>query len=265
MVCARLGTYLRAPRDHEICITMDERTPQDQVCTISELVEAILLQAHLSPLELLVVRATNRTFNDVILNALPFREALWLKPNTSTNPTDPNIITLNPFLEQIFSRGQKTYFNRDPFSAMVAGILLSQGRACKRCYSKQLDLAKLPDEQCYLHLPILDTGDEEEYFTPAVWDEKALWRRMYATNPVIPIHVVDAHPIAHKWECAATTTMGGIMDQLVMGEVLFATAESRAKYKELRERLRREEETRVAEEARGRLEIMMPYSDYECS
>lgn len=65
-----------------------------------------------------------------------------------------------------------------------------------------MDLDSLPDEQYYLHLPLLRTYDDEDYFLPVQWSEDALWRKMYVTRAVLPVHVVDGSPIAHRWEIA---------------------------------------------------------------
>lgn len=92
---------------------------------------------------------------------------------------------------------------------------------CKQFYSKRIDLASLQDQRLYLHLPLLETRDKENYFTPAQWYKHAIWRSMYVTRPVLPIHVVDVSPIAHRWEIAPTTTLGEVIPTLVVGWVLF--------------------------------------------
>lgn len=209
---------------------MVSQNAQTTVCSIAELVEAILLFADLSPLQLLIMRGVNKTFDDVILHALPFRRALFLEPDESTtaNETDPAQVRINPFLEKIYPSGAKHFFN------LVLGrtanvhvytegrdVLVGQGKVCKRCYSKRIILAGLDDDLCYLHLPLLETRDEEDYFAPAQWWQDAIWRKMYATRPILPIHIVDATPLAHKWELPPMTTLGEIVSRSIVGGVIF--------------------------------------------
>lgn len=73
---------------------MDQRTAQERVFTISELVEAILLEAQLSLLELLSARLISKTFNFIILNALPFRRTLFLDAAETCNLNDTIHLTL---------------------------------------------------------------------------------------------------------------------------------------------------------------------------
>jgi hypothetical protein len=92
---------------------MDPRNPQTRVCGIAELVEAILHEAEMSLLDLILARRINRTFNDVILHALPFRRALFLEADESRTlvETDPSNVQVNPFLEKIFPAGAKHFFD----------------------------------------------------------------------------------------------------------------------------------------------------------
>ena len=216
---------------------MDNRSAQDKVCNVAELVEAILLHAELSPLDLLLARRINKTFNDVILHALPFRRALFLEADTTSteSETDPEKIEINPFLEKIFPKRTKRYFDlvlhRHAYGYMYPcsrDVLIGHGSLCKECYSNRINLAELADSQLYLHLPLLEAHQEEDYFTPAQWYQHASWRRMYATRPVLPVHVVDTSPIAHRWEVAPTTTLGEIIPTLVVGEVVFSSVEKSA-------------------------------------
>jgi hypothetical protein len=217
---------------------MDPRNPQTRVCGIAELVEAILHEAEMSPLDLILARRINRTFNDVILHALPFRRALFLEADESRTRVeiDPSNVEVNPFLEKIFPAGAKHFFDlvlgrTDDVHIWTEGrdVLVGQGKVCKQCYSKRIDLASLEDERCYLHLPILETRDVEDHFTPAQWYEHALWRNMYATRPVLPVHVVDATPVAHGWHIAPKTTLGEIVPALVVGQVSFSATDSQSK------------------------------------
>jgi hypothetical protein len=215
---------------------MDSRNAQTRVFSITEIVEAILRQADMSPVNLLLVRRINRTFNDVILHALPFRRALFLELDETRTEleTEPSNIEMNPFREQIFSEGAKFYFdlvlgrtkNRLEFIAQGRDVLVGQGKVCKRCYSKCMDLASLEDDRCYLHLPLIETHDEEGFFTPAQWCEHAIWRKMYATRPALLIHIVHTSPMAHRWAMAPATTLGEIISAVVLGKVVFSTPEN---------------------------------------
>jgi hypothetical protein len=206
---------------------MDQRTAKEKVFTILELVEAILLEAHFSLYELLSARLISKNFNFIILNTLPFRRTLFLDAVETSNKD--GTILVNPFLEKILPRRAKQYFDlvlhrygREDHYAQGRDVLIGQGKTCKRCYSNRMDLASLPDEQYYLHLPLLETYDDEDYFQPAQWSKDALWRKMYVTRPVLPVHVVDSSPIAHRWEIAPKTTLGEIVDGLVIGKVVFS-------------------------------------------
>jgi hypothetical protein len=207
---------------------MDTRNAQTRVCNITELVEEILLQADQSPLDLLLARRINKTFNDVILHALPFRRALFLEPDDTftESETDPANVEVNPFFEKIFTANARAYFDRVLGRTEGHDVLVGLGKVCKRCYSKRINLASLEDDRCYLQLPLLETRDVEDYFTPAQWHEHALWRNMYATRPILPIHVVDTTPIAHRWQIAPKTTLGDIVPVLVVGHVSFSATES---------------------------------------
>lgn len=211
---------------------MDQRSAQERVWAIWELVEAILLEAQLSPLDLLSARLVSKTFDLVILNALPLRRALFLDAEETHNQITPDTIRINPFLEKIFPRRAQDYFDivlhrreYDDFWDQGRFVLVGQGKFCKRCYSNRMDLASLPDEDCYLHLPLLETRDEEDYFLPAQWSKNALWRKMYATRPALPVHVVDTLPIAHRWVIPPKTTLGEIIDALVIGKIVFSAPE----------------------------------------
>jgi hypothetical protein len=214
---------------------MDTRNAQTRVFSIAEIVEAILRLADISPVDLLIVRRVNRTFNDVVLHALPFRRALFLDPDEAPTElaTEPASIEINPFLEQIFPTHAKFFFDLvlgrlSPLfmDADDRDVLIGQGKLCKRCYSNRMDLASLEDERCYLHLPLIETHDEEDYFTPAQWYEHASWRKMYATRPALPVHVVHTSPMAHRWAIAPATTLGEIVSALVVGQVVFSTPEN---------------------------------------
>ena len=213
---------------------MNKPSPQERVCAISELVEAILVYAQLSPLHLLRARRINRTFNLVILNALPLRRVLFLDAVDMLGPKEPDSIGINPFLSTIFPKRARSFFYRRHHQMLYSHVeereaLILKASVCKKCYSNRLNLASLPDEGCYLHLPLLETYDEEDYFSPAQWYKHALWRNMYATRPVVPLHVVDTCVIAHRWEIVPKTTLGEIVDNLIVGKVVFWSPEERAK------------------------------------
>jgi hypothetical protein len=222
---------------------MDERNPQDHVFTLVELVTAILLHADMTPLELLVARRINKTFNDVILHALPFRRILFLEADTTSTESevDPNQVEVNPFLEKIFPQCAKSYFDLVLHRRYIHGrrisdlhgsdereVFICQGHICKRCYSRQIDLASLQHGRLFVHLPLLQTYDEEDYFPAALWNEYAIWRRMYVTRPVLPIHVVEASPVVHKWEIAPATPLGEVLPRLVVGNIVFSAQGPRA-------------------------------------
>ncbi|KAF2445310.1 hypothetical protein P171DRAFT_432007 [Karstenula rhodostoma CBS 690.94] len=213
---------------------MGTQNVQTRVCSIAELVESILHQADMSPLDLLLARRINKTFNDVIIHSLPFRRALFLEPNPDGMELDidPSKVEVNPFLRKIFPQATKDYFDlaldpikRKHFLLVGHEVLVCQGKLCKVGNSNRVRLAYLDDNRCFVHLPRLDTNDEEDYFTRAQWYEHALWRKMYATRPNLSTHVVWKSPIYHQYDIVHEATLGEIVSAVVTGQVVFSTPE----------------------------------------
>lgn len=108
-------------------------------------------------------------FNFIILHTFPFRRMLFLD---AVEPSGINeTVHVNPFLEKAFPRRAKRYFDHVlRHSGKEDGFyrgrraLLCQGMICKRPFSDLMDLLSLPDEQCYIHLPLLETRDDEDFF-----------------------------------------------------------------------------------------------------
>lgn len=221
---------------------MTHPSPQQSVFTIPELVEHILLSAHLSPLPLLLTRLTNKTFNLVILSARPFRELLFLDPKIHPSFTKPSppVVQMNPLLEKMFPVHMQKHFSRlrarrdaqcmmalgyfDPaFSDEVMGLscadeaLLPQVVENARCRGRDFEWACLGGgyEGACLHLPFVGCGGEGDLGR----GDEALWRSMHATRPAVPIHVIEVGPGGwrHKWEIEAGAKMGQVMDCLVFG------------------------------------------------
>lgn len=208
---------------------------QTRVFSIVELVEAILEQANMSPLELLLARRINKTFNDVILHSRPFRHALFFELDLvgTDQDLDPETVEVNPFLRKIFPSATKEFFDVafDPertkgHISIGREDLIMQGIMCKDNNNTRRRLAHLGDYHCFVHLPQLETDGAADSFTQAQWYEKALWRKMYATRPALPVHIAGRSPYAHIDYMTPGTTPGEVVSAATKGTVAFSTPET---------------------------------------
>lgn len=217
---------------------MDKQNAQNRVLTLVELVKAVLLQAEMTPVELLIARGINKTFNNVILHELPFRRILFLEAETTRTEleTDSTKIEINPFLEKILPKSARHFFARAASRRYVRDRLIREGWNCKYWgRASRVGLGDLMDEQLSLHLPRLEMYDEEDYFNAPLWDEHAIWRRMYATRPVLPVHVVDDERYRqgnHRWQFEPATTLGDVLPMLFIGDSVISTMGEQSRYRD---------------------------------
>lgn len=207
-----------------------------KVFSIGELVQEILIQAELPATELLLARQISPLFNAIIMNSSLFRTALFLEPILPPDPedVDERLVEINPWLYELFPETSRCFFDRGHERRLYKDgtvdryydereFTIGKGKMCKQGFTRQTDLSSLHDKACYLHLPTIETYDEEDFFEPEQWQEKeALWRKTYATNPILPIHVVNLLPFAHQWDIRADATLGEIFDELIIGKIIFS-------------------------------------------
>jgi hypothetical protein len=191
-----------------------------EVFAVPELLENILL--HLPMLDLLTVaQRVNKTFLDTITSSVHLRRALFFetRPQTQVEKDGYAAPNLNPLLRRMFPDNMewemfdcsgKSDCNRDavlkelcqiavlPFGIPVKSLpLVFDGHLCKAIspdpYYGEVDVALLPDEAFFMHLPNFRLRDvavlkREMPFSETQVYGKASWRMMYPTDAPIEIH-----------------------------------------------------------------------------